>query len=70
VISRIVTNIRRSVNRRSTAGDYRRWRHIWSDGNYCRADITQPYDPMNDRFGESKIELRKDIATPCLEPTK
>jgi hypothetical protein len=37
---------------------------------YGTADITQPYDPMNDRFGESKIELRKDIATPCLEPTK
>ncbi|MEP6945831.1 MAG: hypothetical protein ABJA02_07935 [Acidobacteriota bacterium] len=34
---------------------------------YGTADITQRFAPMNDRFGESTIDLKKDIAIPCSE---
>ena len=33
---------------------------------YGTAEITQPYDQMNDAFGDSTITLRKDILTPCI----
>ncbi len=34
---------------------------------YGTADITQKFEPMNDRFGESKIVLKKGISVPCSE---
>lgn len=34
---------------------------------YGTADVTEPYEAMNNGFGEAKIELKKDIAVPCSE---
>ena len=35
---------------------------------YGTGEITQTYDAMNDAFGETKINLRKDIAISCTPP--
>lgn len=34
---------------------------------YGTADITEPYEAMNNGFGDAKIELKKEIAVPCSE---
>ncbi len=33
---------------------------------YGIATITQPYAPMDDRYGDSMITIKKDISTPCI----
>ena len=43
---------------------------LYRKGAACRygtARISQPYESMTNSFGESKIELTKDIAVPCTE---
>lgn len=37
---------------------------------YGVANVLQNFDAMNNRFGESTINLRKDIAIPCTAPSR